>query len=223
MPQHLNLLDTSLQRQRDLPGSAAGLLALVATLCISGALTVGLHLKSSQAGVQAAAAEASLGALQARVAAAAGKPGSIPAAELARLRALESAQARVRAALDSGQVGGTQGYSPYLLALSRQMQGNLWLTDFSVAPDGRSIELGGRMTDPRELPDYLRRLNAEPLFRGREFAQLSLKGMASGGTSGGTSGATIGGANPGTQSADASSPSYTEFVLRSAPGGPAPR
>ena len=205
MPQQINLLDPSLRRQRELLGSAAGLCVLAAAMCVSVALTFGLRVKSSLALVQATSTEAELGVLQAQVAVAqAAKSPSISTAELARLRAAESGQERVRAALDSGQVGGTQGYSPFLLALSRQMQGKLWLTDFSVAPDGRSLELGGRMTDPRELPDYLRRLNAEPLFRGREFAQLSLKAMVPG--SGADSSTTV----------ENIGPDYAEFVLRSA-------
>jgi len=203
--QQINLLDSSLRRQREWLGSAAGLGTLATVMCVSVALTLGLRVKSSQALVQATAAEAGLGALQARVAVVqAPRSLSIPAAELVRLRAVKSGQERVRAALDSGQVGATQGYSPYLLALSRQMQGKLWLTNFSVAPDNRSLELGGRMTNPRELPEYLRRLNAEPLFRGREFAQLSLKAMAPG------SGA------DGARSVENTGPDYAEFILRSA-------
>lgn len=211
MPQQINLLDASLQRRRDPPGSVAGVIALAATLFATVALTFGLHLKSAQARLQAGITEASLPALQARVAASDSAQRSIPAAELARLRAVESAQERVRAALDSGLVGDTLGYSRYLLALSRQMRGKLWLTDFSVAPDGRSLELGGRMTDPRELPDYLSRLNAEPLFKGREFAQLSLKAMVPGN------------ATDSARRAENIGPDYAEFVLRSAPIGTAPR
>jgi len=211
VPQHINLLDPSLRRQREWLGSFAGLAALVATLCVSVALAFGLRVKTSQAVAQAQAAEASLADLQARSAAVASTSASNPAATLARLRAVENGQERVRAAFNSGQVGITQGYSAHLLALSRQMQGKLWLTDFSVEPDGRSLELGGRMTDPRELPNYLKRLNAEPLFRGREFAQLSLKAMVPGSTA------------DSTRSAENVGPDYAEFVLRTAPGGTAPR
>ena len=213
MAQQINLLDPSLSHQREWLGSAAGLGTLAAVMCVSVALTLGLRVKSSQSLVQATVAEAELGALRARVtvAQAPTRSLSIPAAELARLRAVKSAQERVRAALDSGQVGATQGYSPYLLALSRQMQGKLWLTDFSVAPDNRSLELSGRMTSPRELPDYLQRLNAEPLFRGREFAQLSLKAMVPGN-----------GAD-GARSVENMGPDYAEFVLRSAANASAHR
>ena len=180
------------------------MVALVATLCVLVALTLGLRIKTSQALVQAKATEASLADLRARSAAVASTSPSISVANLARLRAVENGHEQVRVALSSGQVGSTRGYSTYLLALSRQMQGNLWLTDFSVAPDERSLELGGRMTDPRELPDYLRRLNAEPLFRGREFGQLSLKAMGPGS------------AADGAKSAENIGPTFAEFVLRTA-------
>ena len=202
MPQQINLLDDSLLRRPELLGSTAGLIALVATLVASATLTLGLHAMSAQTLELGRATEQQLSALQARVVAVGSAPSSRPAAELARLRSIESGQRRTRAALDSGQAGGTQGYSGYLLALSRQSQGRLWITGFSVAPDGRSLELDGRMTDPRQLPDYLRRLNGEPLFKGREFAQLSLKTIEPGAT---------------TDGAPNSGPAYTEFALRAVP------
>ncbi|OYU72850.1 MAG: hypothetical protein CFE45_38945, partial [Burkholderiales bacterium PBB5] len=56
-----------------------------------------------------------------------------------------------------------------------------------------------RMTDASVLTDYLRKLNAEPRFKGRPFAQLTLRGTDNNGA-----------ALP-----------YTEFALRSTPAGPA--
>ena len=44
-----------------------------------------------------------------------------------------------------------------------------------------AIDLEGRMTDSSVLTDYLRRLNDEPRFRGRPFAQLTLKSAGSNG------------------------------------------
>nr|WP_246312544.1 PilN domain-containing protein [Aquabacterium terrae] len=101
-------------------------------------------------------------------------------AELARLRALEAAQRGLRTALASIPAAGPAGYSEHLLALARQSQGGLWLTRVDIAPDGSTLQLDGRMTDPRQLPDYLRRLHAEPMFRGRQFTQLSVKAVAPG-------------------------------------------
>lgn len=175
MPYQINLLDASLQRRPERLGSAAGLLAVVATLVVSTAATFGLKALGTRTTVRAEATERELAAMQARLAGVGGVAVSPLAAELARLRAAEAGQQRIRVALDSGQAGIAQGYSSYLFALSRQAQDGLWLTRFDVAPDSRSLELAGRMTDPRQLPDYLRRLKVEPLFKGRQFAQLSLK------------------------------------------------
>ena len=207
MPQHLNLLDASFQRPRELLGSVAGLIGVAVTLGVSVALTVGLHVKSAKALVDATGLESQLLTLHER----AGDPQrpapSLLVAELARLRAVEAGQLRITSALDSGQAGVTRGYSDYLLALSRQTVAQLWLTSFSVGADGQALELGGRMTDPGRLPDYLRRLNAEPMFKGRDFAQLNLKSHSG-------AGAAPPGSDPG---AFGSAPVVTEFVLRAAP------
>ena len=178
MPHQINLLDASFQQRRpDRLGSAAGLWAVGAVLAVSIAATLGLTTLGARTNAQADVTERQLAAMQARVASVGGVAASPLAAELARLRAAEAGQQRIRAALDSGQAGVAQGYSSYLFALSRQAQEGLWLTRFDIAPDSRSLELGGRMTDPRQLPDYLRRLKVEPLFNGRQFAQLSLKSV----------------------------------------------
>jgi len=96
-------------------------------------------------------------------------------AELERLRALESGQRRVHALIDRQVAGRAEGYSPYFLALSRQAGPQLWITGFGVGADGEALEIQGRMVDPAALPEYLRRLNTEPQFKGRSFAQLSMK------------------------------------------------
>ena len=198
MPQHINLLDASLQRRRETLGSTTGLVAVLATFGASVAIALTLQSFSAKSQAQSVALEQDLAALQARVAALGTPAPSRQAIELARLRAIDAGQRHLRAALDSGQAGSTRGYSEYFLALSRQTQGALWLTGFTVAADGRALEIGGRMTDPRQLPDYLRRLNGEPLFKGREFAQLNLK----------------------TVELAAPLSGYAEFALRSTPGAP---
>lgn len=200
MPQHINLLDASLQRQRETLGSITGIVAVLATFGVSVALAMGLQSFSAKSQAQSVVLEQDLAALQARVATLGTTAPSRQAIELARLRSVDAGQRRLRAALDSGQAGSTHGYSEYFLALSRQTQGTLWLTGFTVAADGRALEIGGRMNDPRQLPDYLRRLNSEPLFKGREFAQLNLKTIEPAAPLGG----------------------YAEFALRSTPGAPEP-
>lgn len=61
-------------------------------------------------------------------------------------------------------------------AFSRTASDGLWLTGFVVAEGGRQLEIRGRMTDQALLPGYLRRLEAEPVFQGRRFASLDMKG-----------------------------------------------
>ena len=183
MSHQINLLDPGFRQLRKMPGSAFGLVALMLSLAAGAAAALTLHTLGAQASAQAGTAEHALSVLQSQVAASGTTPSG-DAAELARLRAVEAAQRRIRAALDPGLAGGPHGYSGYLLALSHQSSSSLWLTGFGVAPDGRSLEIIGRMTSPEQLPDYLRRLDAEPLFNGREFEQLSMRTVESGTTTG---------------------------------------
>lgn len=125
--------------------------------------------------------------------------GRDDAAELAQLRALDASQRQVLATLTSNTQQRTQGYAELFNALSRQAHPAVWITGLGVSSDGQSMELNGRMLDAGALPDYLRRLNAEPRFKGQPFASLDIKSVeAAGGSS----------ANAG----------YTEFALRSQPG-----
>ena len=71
MPQQINLLDASLQRQRATLASITtpiALIALVATLGVSATLTLVLQAMSSQALAQAHASEQAVAALRTRVA-----------------------------------------------------------------------------------------------------------------------------------------------------------
>ena len=121
--------------------------------------------------------------------------GADTGVELTQLRELDAGQRRIAAALDSGMAGVREGHADYLEALARRASGALWITGFSISDDGSAIELAGRMTDASVLTDYLRSLNAEPRFKGRPFAQLSLKSM------------------------DSPGQPYTEFALLSRPAG----
>lgn len=118
--------------------------------------------------------------------------------EAAKLRDVQQALARVKATLQGGVEGAAeQSYSAYFDALAKQAHGALWLTGFAVSADGQSIELKGRMLDASALPDYLSRLNAEPVFKGRQFAQLQVTSLAP-------------------EGAESAGPRVTEFVLRTA-------
>lgn len=177
--QHLNLLDASLLPPKARYTATQSLIVFALVTLVL--LVAGLGLRWAAAGQarSAAALQQSLPALQSQL----GTPLPLQATadtqtrQLNNLRQEEATLQQLQQVLSSGGAGRTEGYADYLLALSRQAArgGNaLWITGFKVLPDGQ-LELQGRMSDARALPDYLRRLNEEPLFRGRSFAQLSVK------------------------------------------------
>jgi hypothetical protein len=69
MPQHINLLDASQPRRREMLGSTTGLVAVLATFGAAVALAMGLQSFSAKTQAQSVVLEQDLAALQARVAA----------------------------------------------------------------------------------------------------------------------------------------------------------
>ena len=61
-------------------------------------------------------------------------------------------------------------------AFARSAVDGLWLTGFVVDEGGKQLEIRGRMADQALLPGYLRRLESEPVFAGRRFASLNMRG-----------------------------------------------
>lgn len=177
--QHLNLLDASLLPPKARYTASQGAVGLTALVLVLAATGLALRWAAAGQAREALALQQSLSGLQTQL----NTPLPLQATadnqarQLTALRQEEAALQQLQKALEGGGVGRTEGYADYLLALSRQgaRGGNaLWITGFKVMPDGQ-LELQGRMNDARALPDYLRRLNEEPLFRGRSFAQLSVK------------------------------------------------
>jgi hypothetical protein len=207
--QHLNLFDASLLRPRQrFTLSQLGAAALV-TLGLVTAAGAALQRAGANERQQAAAHEARVAELrsgQGAMHSALAASLTQPEAEVKQLRGVEAAQRRVRMALATGEAGDTQGYAEYLLALSRQAHASVWITGLSVSADGDALEITGRMADPSVLPAYLRKLNAEPLFRGRQFARFALKTVTPRGA-----------AAAGDEAALAAA-SLTEFTLRSQAG-----
>jgi len=199
MAQQLNLFDARFAPQRLRFSALHGGLVLAGVLVAGWAGAQALHWAADSARAEAQALQAAAAPLRAQVAQLQAARSAGPDAELARLRALDASQRRVRAALDAGAAGVRDGHAGLLMALARQASGQLWITGLAVSDDGQAIDLEGRMTDSSVLADYLRRLNDEPRFKGRPFAQLTLKAAGNGGER----------------------LPYTEFSLRSAPAGAA--
>jgi len=211
--QHLNLLDESMRPRRERFQSIDGLKALLALAAVLVLADVGLNVAAAREARAAREAQQALIALQASPSGVAGAPAPDNVAELASLQSRYASHQQVQGAIRSGAAGSLQGYSQYLVALARQSHNlggrPLWITELAVAPDGNGLDLQGRMTDPRVLPDYLNLLNDEPLFRGRAFAQVSLKALPQAGDLDGL----VGGA----PAAPSAGPAVTEFALHATP------
>ncbi|GAB5605283.1 PilN domain-containing protein [Sideroxyarcus sp. TK5] len=95
--------------------------------------------------------------------------------ELQMVEAQASQQETLLATLKSGAFGNTQGYSEYLRAFARQTVKGLWLTGFDINGDGAQMSLQGAVVNPRLLPEYIQRMNREPVMRGKSFAALQMK------------------------------------------------
>ena len=76
--------------------------------------------------------------------------------------------------MESGSVGSSRGFSDYLRGFARQAQDGLWLTGFFIGAGGSDIEIRGRMQNAGALPEHIRRLGGEAVFRGRNFSALNM-------------------------------------------------
>lgn len=204
MSRQINLVNPALRKQRDwltaIPVAAVVLALLVlmtlATFWASWS-AASARTQAEQATADARAAREALDAAsQARDTQ---KADPALAAELASQQATFASQQDVLRLLDSKDVGDSTGFSEYLKGFARQVPAGLWLTGFTIGSGGREMELRGRMTRPELLPEYVRRLNGENVFRGRSFAGLQIQ-------------------LPRAESTPAAAPVYPEFVLTSVPG-----
>jgi hypothetical protein len=95
-------------------------------------------------------------------------------AELAGRERELIARQEVVEALGAGELGVAEGFSGALRGLARQTIHGLWLTAVEVSAGGGQIALRGRMLNPELLPEYVRKLNQEPVLAGRGFRALEV-------------------------------------------------
>jgi hypothetical protein len=93
-----------------------------------------------------------------------------------KLEARLASSAQALGAFDSDAVGGAEGYSDVLRALSRVSIDGVWLTRIQFAKGKGELSIAGRATRADLLPAYLERLRSEPALRGREFSRLEVMG-----------------------------------------------
>jgi hypothetical protein len=180
MAQQINLYDPSLERKRDwlALGNMVGLAAFLAVAVGAAGYLARLDLPALNA--QATANESQLKAARDQIAAlgqqaASRKPDPRVEQEVAAKRMLLAARGEVLATLRQSlgpEAGGS--FADYLQGFARQTVSGLWLTAFAIDAMSGGMEIRGRTVDPALLPEYIRRLNKETAFQGREFAALKL-------------------------------------------------
>lgn len=182
MSRNINLYDASFRKQRDwLSSKNVVLSALLATLLVTvgaGFARWSLESRSQQAksiNSQLLGARAAFSEMTRVLSSRKTDPALVAQVEAAQsnLSSAHTALGLLRGmVVDSGQpiIG------EMMRAFSRSSNDGLWLTGFVVADGGRQLEIRGRMVDQALLPPYLRRLESEPVFQGRRFAGLEMKG-----------------------------------------------
>jgi len=96
------------------------------------------------------------------------------AAEVQRLEMeLKSARDSM-SVLEGGAMGNRSGFANYLQAFSRQALDGLWLTGFTIGGGGE-VAIQGRVINADLLPEYIQKMNREPVLKGREFSALEMR------------------------------------------------
>jgi hypothetical protein len=75
-------------------------------------------------------------------------------------------------------VGNAQGFSDYMISLSRQHMDGLSLEHFKLMEGGDYVELSGWTRKPELVPDYLQRLRSEDTFHDSRFGDMAIERVA---------------------------------------------
>lgn len=179
MAQQINLYDPALLRKRDWLALAnvvlgAGVLAVL--VAGAGFLARG-GLSELQA--QATTSETQLKAMREQVVVLGQRVADRRAdprieQELAAARQLAEARGVVLETLRQRLAADELPFADYLRGLARQSMNGLWITGFAWDAASDGLEIRGRTLDPALLPEYIRRLNREPAFRGQAFSALNV-------------------------------------------------
>ncbi|GAB6057775.1 PilN domain-containing protein [Desulfonatronum parangueonense] len=65
-------------------------------------------------------------------------------------------------------------FSSYLEGLGRQSRDGIWLTEIRIGNQGRSFLLSGGVFDPSLIPEYIQALEAEQIYAGLFFDNLTV-------------------------------------------------
>lgn len=95
--------------------------------------------------------------------------------ELDRLQNISASLERVVAMLSDQKSDKNTGFSAYFSALAEQSIKTIWLTKISIDAETNTIQLQGSTYLPDTLPQLIKLLNKEAVFKGRYFADLQMQ------------------------------------------------
>ncbi len=178
MAQHLNLYDPSLRPPRVWVTPGRVLMAVALVVLAVGAAAWQVRSQAQAAGVRSQALQAQLQQLAQASGAAAPADDAAETQELASLR-LRVAGLQALAQAQAAEPDGRPAAAALMQALALAAPGDVWLKSVQwQAPQGQqpaAIALEGEMLDPRRLPVYLRRLEAQPALAGQRLAQVQVE------------------------------------------------
>lgn len=179
MTQQINLINPALRKKRDL-------LTAVPLLSALGVILVALMVVSTLARQEADSIQAEAGKYDAQLKDAQArqqalavavdniKPDPLLEQELATARTMLDLNEEVLGILEGGSLGASKGFAEFMRGFARQVPDALWLTGFSMNSTTGDMEVRGRMLKSTALPQYIQRLNGEPVFQGRSFSSLTM-------------------------------------------------
>ncbi len=211
MSAQINLYHARFQRQREWLSLVNAVGAVVIALFVTGVGVGWATAAAKQDEEQAAAAEVEAKVARDQVASAQVLLTRPPDAAL--LRTIDDLDLRLARRVRTTQLlqaalpDDRNGFSTVLRGFARHTPTGVWLTGVTMAGDGVTMEIRGRMTDGAKLPVYIGLLGADRAFAGRHFAALDMNRPK----------LEVPAGQPAETSAKSSSPeraAYIEFVLR---------
>lgn len=180
MSQQINLYRAAYLKQREWLGLTTVVALALGLLLLVGIAAGVARMQASRLEAETAVLAPQLKALQEQAQAlsrslASAQPDAQLEAKLAATREQLAVSRQVVAVLDKGLGADTTNFAEYLRGFARQTPKGVWLTRVVIRAGGDDMEIHGRLLDAALLPDYIRRLNGEPAFRGRSFAALQLE------------------------------------------------
>ena len=212
MSQEINLLNLALRPKQDpaafrfvAPATGAALLLVLALFGYARVELAGAQRANAEASQRLSSLQQELKVMQEALGTRKGDPAlEVEQKRLTAVVAQRSDVLRLARGMESEQ----GGVADVMRGFARQRVEGVWLTGFIIGPSG--FDIRGRLVDPSLLPAYIRRLNGEPAFRGRQFAALDMQGVEPGAAPAGSTQAP-----PPAPAGGASGPArYTEFALQ---------